>query len=118
MSEPKTYHKKQVEVLAMQILTPTDVHTASCWMEDNRYPYLQGNATRPETLRYPGQLPRDKTKPDKGHYIDPDTGNLVIRTLEGDMRVSVGDYVIRGVDGEFYPCKPDIFAKTYKAVME
>lgn len=38
---------------------------------------------------------------------------LVITTLEGDMKVSPGDYVIKGVQGEFYPCKPDIFAATY-----
>lgn len=40
-------------------------------------------------------------------------GTLIISTLEGDMRVDVGDYVIRGVNGEHYPCKPDIFHKTY-----
>jgi hypothetical protein len=39
---------------------------------------------------------------------------LIIRTLEGDMRAEIGDYVIRGVKGEFYPCKPDIFAATYE----
>jgi hypothetical protein len=38
---------------------------------------------------------------------------LTIRTLEGDMRADVGDYIIRGVKGEFYPCKPDIFEATY-----
>lgn len=37
-----------------------------------------------------------------------------IKTLEGDMYVSVGDYIIKGVNGEFYPCKPDIFEKTYE----
>ncbi len=41
---------------------------------------------------------------------------LSIKTLEGDMRVSVGDYVIRGVQGELYPCKPDIFEQTYEEV--
>lgn len=40
---------------------------------------------------------------------------VVIATLEGDMRANVGDYIIRGVNGEFYPCKPDVFAKTYEA---
>ena len=40
----------------------------------------------------------------------------VIETLEGDMIASRGDYIIKGVNGEFYPCKPDIFAKTYEAV--
>lgn len=39
---------------------------------------------------------------------------LVIHTLEGDHHASPGDYIIKGVNGEFYPCKPDIFAKTYE----
>ena len=39
---------------------------------------------------------------------------VFIRTLEGWMRADVGDFVIRGVKGEFYPCKPDIFAATYE----
>ena len=43
---------------------------------------------------------------------------LVIPTLEGDMKASKGDYVIKGVNGEFYPCKPDIFEKTYELVEE
>lgn len=41
-----------------------------------------------------------------------------IRTLEGNMRVSEGDYIIKGVRGEFYPCKPDIFEATYDIVGE
>ena len=40
-----------------------------------------------------------------------------INTLEGVMIVSDGDYIIRGIDGEIYPCKPDIFDKTYEPVM-
>lgn len=39
-----------------------------------------------------------------------------IKTLEGDMQANVGDYIIKGVKGEFYPCKPDIFAATYEPV--
>lgn len=39
-----------------------------------------------------------------------------IETLEGTMEAKSGDYIIKGVNGEFYPCKPDIFAKTYEAV--
>lgn len=39
-----------------------------------------------------------------------------IKTLEGEMHVSVGDYIIQGVNGELYPCKPDIFEKTYAKV--
>lgn len=41
---------------------------------------------------------------------------LYIKTLEGNHHVSVGDYIIQGVNGELYPRKPDIFAKTYERV--
>lgn len=43
-------------------------------------------------------------------------GKVYIKTLEGTMCASPGDYVIRGVEGEFYPCKPGIFAATYDPV--
>lgn len=43
---------------------------------------------------------------------------ITIHTLEGDLRASVGDYIITGVNGEKYPCKPDIFKKTYEEVKE
>ena len=39
---------------------------------------------------------------------------VVIKTLEGDMKASIGDYIIKGINGELYPCKPDIFEKTYE----
>ena len=42
-----------------------------------------------------------------------DVDGLHINTLEGDMRADTGDYIIKGVKGEFYPCKPDIFKQTY-----
>lgn len=42
--------------------------------------------------------------------------NIVIHTLEGDMRVSKGDYIIKGVSGEFYPCKSNIFEQTYECI--
>lgn len=45
-----------------------------------------------------------------------DNGTVSIRTLEGTMVANVGDYVIRGVKGEYYPCKPDIFEATYDKV--
>ena len=41
---------------------------------------------------------------------------LEIYTLEGTMNATIGDWIIRGINGEFYPCKPDIFAKTYEPV--
>lgn len=39
---------------------------------------------------------------------------MLVHTLEGTMRAQPGDWIIRGVQGEFYPCKPDIFAATYE----
>ena len=44
------------------------------------------------------------------------TGEGWIKTLEGDMRVTPGDWIITGVKGEHYPCKPDIFEATYERV--
>lgn len=44
--------------------------------------------------------------------------HLTFETLEGPMRVSRGDYIIKGVKGELYPCKPDIFAATYEPAEE
>jgi hypothetical protein len=47
-----------------------------------------------------------------------DEEGIVIVTLEGDMLARPGDWIIKGVKGEFYPCKPDIFAATYDPVEE
>ena len=47
-------------------------------------------------------------------YADVDNPILKIETLEGLMIATKGDYIIKGVQGEFYPCKPDVFAKTYE----
>lgn len=57
--------------------------------------------------------PIDRSKPS---WRAGDEGQIVIWTLEGEMRASAGDWIIRGVKGEFYPCKPDIFEATYEAV--
>jgi len=51
-----------------------------------------------------------------GSAIDID--GIIIPTTEGDMLAGWGDYVICGVAGEFYPCKPDIFYATYDAILE
>lgn len=48
-------------------------------------------------------------------YLD-EQKELWIETLEGTHKASIGDYIIEGVNGEFYPCKPDIFEKTYEEV--
>lgn len=50
------------------------------------------------------------------YYEDDEKKLLTIQTLEGNMIASVGDYIIKGVQGEFYPCKPDIFEQTYEVV--
>ena len=47
-----------------------------------------------------------------------DTQQIILPTLEGEMLASVGDWIIKGVQGEFYPCKPDIFEQTYEPVEE
>lgn len=116
MSEPRTpskFRKKPVQIEAMRFFpTPTDGHHLSVWMERSGSPFLIGNALEPDTLRRPDDLTGGR--PNAGHYIDPETGDLMIRTLEGDMRATPGDWIIRGVQGEIYPCKPDIFEATYE----
>jgi hypothetical protein len=52
--------------------------------------------------------------PTAGVSIDPATGFMLIATLEGVMQAKPGDWIIRGVAGEFYPCKHDIFEATYE----
>ena len=52
----------------------------------------------------------------ENYVIEKD--ELYIDTLEGRMKVSKNDYIIEGISGEFYPCKPDIFEKTYELVEE
>lgn len=51
-------------------------------------------------------------------YIGKQDGYMLINTLEGVMKASTGDFIIKGVHGEFYPCKPDIFEKTYEPAEE
>lgn len=48
--------------------------------------------------------------------IMSENDGLVIPTMEGEMTGSVGDWIIKGIQGEFYPCKPDIFQATYELV--
>ena len=53
----------------------------------------------------------------KGIYPSYFKETMIIKTLEGDMTANVGDYIIKGVKGEFYPCKPDIFEQTYEPII-
>lgn len=57
---------------------------------------------------------REKTK----NYSLCSYSGIYIKTLEGDMLANINDYIIKGINGEFYPCKPDIFEKTYEEVEE
>lgn len=72
-----------------------------------------------EAVQFTGKNPRTvfewmgKPDGDAGYIQDKE---LFIETLEGVMTAKPGDWIIRGVKGEFYPCKPDIFEATYEAV--
>lgn len=72
---------------------------------------VQWNGTYGHVLEFTGGLPNMISYPggNGSEYI-------VIRTLEGEMTLRNGDWIIKGVKGEFYPCKPDIFEATYEAV--
>lgn len=57
----------------------------------------------------------------KSYCLDAEIVNgmcvsLIISTLEGKMKASHGDYIIKGLLGEFYPCKPDVFEKKYELI--
>ncbi len=89
MSGPQQYRKKPVIIEAMQLIPGTDNWKDVCdWMRRSGV----------------GSF---------GHAGD---GVVFINTLEGRMEASPGDWIIKGVAGEFYPCKPDIFEATYELV--
>lgn len=94
------YRKKPVEIEARQWDgTRASIVEICAWA--NRHDAIEDDSTIAYT--YVGE---------------EDVTDVSIWTLEGDMKVSPGDYVIRGVQGEFYPCKPDIFEATYEPVEE
>jgi hypothetical protein len=64
------------------------------------------------------QFPDIRTTSIEYHEKNNTVNSWYIGTLEGQHRVSYGDYIIRGVKGEYYPCKPDIFEATYEAVTD
>lgn len=99
---PSRFRKKPVEIEAMQLVGDNaQMHAVYQWIEQN---------TQGSFEPYADELPSS------GVSIDPETGFLLIATLEGVMQAKPGDYIIRGVQGEFYPCKPDIFEATYEVV--
>ena len=97
------YRKKPVEVEARQIVgTDAEIHSnVYKWIEENTQGSFDAHAAE---------------IPASGVSIDPTTGFILIATLEGVMQAKPGDYIIRGVQGEFYPCKPDIFEQSYEEV--
>ena len=113
MNYQRKFVKRPVEIEAMCVEgTVSDRHQVYTWMVNNGYPQLFGNALNPEEL-YDPALGKE-VRPTKGIWIDPENGSFMIRTLEGDMRVEYGDWVIRGVAGEFYPCKTEHFYLHHK----
>ena len=86
------FRKRPVEIEAMGPLTPDNRDEIAAW--------CHGKA-------------EEKLVPGPGRGVKT---AVVIHTLEGDMRASSGDWVIRGVQGEFYPCRGDIFESTYESV--
>jgi len=73
---------------------------------------------RPFTGRFDSALVAWVGIPETAFVLDDESGQgrLMIPTLEGHLYASPGDWIIKGVQGEFYPCKPDIFAATYEPV--
>ena len=70
-----------------------------------------------EAVQYDGTFPLAFLNSDERvRYAGDDSGDIEIVTLEGVMRAHIGDWIIRGVNGEVYPCKPDIFSETHEAV--
>lgn len=97
------YRKKPVIIDAMQL-------TWANWNEICLFvtkPYFgEGVYLDDKTFE---RLPEGKTS---------NTIGLIIKTLEGEHLARQGDFIIKGVNGEFYPCKPDIFEKTYEIVKD
>ncbi len=102
------FRKKPVVIEAKQWFEPVhENHDPSMLIE------RKGNAVDPPDYRQVGDL----YLAFKGGM--PNVGGrdiYSIRTLEGDLNVSDGDWIITGVQGEKYPCKPDIFEQTYELV--
>jgi hypothetical protein len=102
MSGSRQYRKKPVVIDAMNVLAYTQLLAPDTWNGDLggdiwRWVHENGGSIRCE-------------------QIEPGPAYGLIPTLEGVMRADIGDWIIRGVAGEFYPCKPDIFEATYEAV--
>lgn len=94
----KKYIKKPKEVEAIQ-LTKDNIIEVFNFLDDTNY----------EKFKSPLELEEMEVGIKEQGYIG-------ISSLEGYMKTSFGDYIIKGIKGEFYPCKPDIFEATYEGV--
>lgn len=102
---PTKFRKRPVVIEAMRFAAPNaHAHAVYQWIETNTL-----GSFEPMSV-IEGRTPC----PASGVSIDPRDGRMMIATLEGYHHVNHGDWIIRGVQGEFYPCKPDIFAATYE----
>ena len=114
----KKYRKKPVEVEAMQMPTENNedaVRAIAIWMVLNGY---DGNLHDEPTF---GWSPACFHIDEHGNELplpEHHSNFLDIETLEGDLSAGLGDWVVKGIQGEFYPVKPDIFAATYEEVEE
>lgn len=71
-----------------------------------------------EAIQYTGNNIEEIQNWCKTPFVKYDDRCLGIETLEGIMRANVGDYIIKGIKGEYYPCKQDIFMLTYEEVLK
>ena len=71
-----------------------------------------------EAVQWNGSNLQDVAKLGGAREYEQDflSDDLIIHTLEGDMKAIKGDWIIKGVKGELYPCKPDIFEETYEKI--
>lgn len=81
---------------------------------------FNGNTNRDEICKWIGKDLKTEVFSDSAYEAGMGAPyfSIFIPTLEGEMRADPYDYIIKGVNGEFYPCKPDIFEKTYDVIEE
>ncbi|QGJ89047.1 hypothetical protein PBI_UNTOUCHABLE_2 [Gordonia phage Untouchable] len=107
MIEIKNYTKKPVTIKAVQFkegMESRDYHEIYVWIEEN----TDGTFDVNKLIEDPNYK-----CPSSGVSIDARDGRMVIASLEGLMWVDMNDWIIQGIKGEFYPCKPDIFEGSY-----
>jgi len=76
---------------------------------------IENKVTKKEAVKFNGEN-FNECKDFIGDSYDNTLNYPNIITLEGTMRVDIGDYIIKGVEGEFYPCKPSVFKKSYNII--